>query len=865
MNHLPSFLSGRKPTLVVFFLAAFFFQNVRLSAQPGVGTAEIDSLLALALAAQKAADLPTAFRYASISKEKCEASIGKMNPQYATALHVMGVYYIRALQYEDALPACLEALDIRRKVLGSDNGDYAKTLNNVVVLFTGVGDFAKAKIYAKESLLLREKKYGTESLEYATGLLTYSNACFGLLEFDKAADLVIELLAIREGKLGKEDVRYYSVLNYLGVIYVEMGDLDKAVDCMESSIDLLLAANGQNKLDRNYCTYLSNLAVALGKTGDFERELAVAQEAVELLPPTETNLTILGVAYLDNHQYEKAVEITLKVNNILRSQLSTAAVYLPGHQLFGHLNTKQGVLTGILTDGLNYGTDYPALAGACYDDLLLFKGIGLSSQRFLEEAAALQDTGIAQAVQDWAAARKGLSEAYAQLSFRPEDLQKMEDEAVVLETRLLKQVGGFADALRQSTWQEVQKALKPGEAAIEFIDFPYRKAGIAYPGAEQLYAAWVVRPEFPVPVAIKLCFGPELAAILPADSLRNEPFLHRAYHGQMTVDGRSLADLLWSPLLPSLQGVHTVYYSPASRLHYLNIAAIAPDGKTPLAATIDFRRVLSTRTLALPKTDESTNKNAVLFGAIDFDADSLALATAAETFPENNPEMAGTRGGKWRFLRGSEKEVGDIAPQLRNKGFTVEKRSGTKAGEDFFQKYRKPGNAPYILHIATHGFALPMFQNKNSPAALPDNAFTTSSNVMMKSGLVLSGGNHAWMTGKPYEGMPDGILTSQEVGQLNLNGTELVVLSACETGLGEILGNEGVFGLQRAFKIAGAHYIIMSLWKVPDQETQELMTLFYKKWLEDKMTIPDAFRAAQGEMRRLYPSPYYWAGFVLVE
>ena len=157
MNHLPSFLSGRKPTLVVFFLAAFFFQNVRLSAQPGVGTAEIDSLLALALAAQKAADLPTAFRYASISKEKCEASIGKMNPQYATALHVMGVYYIRALQYEDALPACLEALDIRRKVLGSDNGDYAKTLNNVVVLFTGVGDLRRQK-YMPRSLCSFGKK-----------------------------------------------------------------------------------------------------------------------------------------------------------------------------------------------------------------------------------------------------------------------------------------------------------------------------------------------------------------------------------------------------------------------------------------------------------------------------------------------------------------------------------------------------------------------------------------------------------------------------------------------------------------------------------------------------------------------------------
>ena len=130
----------------------------------------------------------------------------------------------------------------------------------------------------------------------------------------------------------------------------------------------------------------------------------------------------------------------------------------------------------------------------------------------------------------------------------------------------------------------------------------------------------------------------------------------------------------------------------------------------------------------------------------------------------------------------------------------------------------------------------------------------------------MAGANYGWSTGKPIKkGMENGILTAYEISQLDLHHTELVVLSACETGLGDIDGNEGVYGLRRSFKIAGARYLIMSLWKVEDFQTQELMTAFYRYWLLDKQSIPDAFRAAQLEMRERYENPYFWAGFVLME
>ncbi|MBP6185625.1 MAG: CHAT domain-containing protein, partial [Saprospiraceae bacterium] len=174
--------------------------------------------------------------------------------------------------------------------------------------------------------------------------------------------------------------------------------------------------------------------------------------------------------------------------------------------------------------------------------------------------------------------------------------------------------------------------------------------------------------------------------------------------------------------------------------------------------------------------------------------------------------------------------------------------------------------SPRVLHIATHGFFFPDPVDKILTSREGEPVFKWSDNPMIRSGLILAGGNYAWQNGKAVSpDKEDGILTAYEISQMNLSNTELVVLSACETGLGDIQGNEGVYGLQRAFKIAGAKYLIMSLWQVPDRETMEFMTTFYKNWLEQKLSIPDAFRKTQREMRDRFFNPYSWGAFVLVE
>jgi CHAT domain-containing protein len=172
--------------------------------------------------------------------------------------------------------------------------------------------------------------------------------------------------------------------------------------------------------------------------------------------------------------------------------------------------------------------------------------------------------------------------------------------------------------------------------------------------------------------------------------------------------------------------------------------------------------------------------------------------------------------------------------------------------------------SPDILHIATHGFFFPDPEQNADNRLGEDNALRWSDNPLLRSGLALASANAAW-TGQSAPGrFEDGIATAYEISHINLSNTKLAVLSACQTGLGDIKGSEGVYGLQRAFKMAGVDYLLVSLWQVPDQETAEFMEAFYSAWLGGK-TIHQAFAKAQKKMRKKYRDVYKWGAWVLVE
>ena len=450
-------------------------------------------------------------------------------------------------------------------------------------------------------------------------------------------------------------------------------------------------------------------------------------------------------------------------------------------------------------------------------------------------------------------------------------------------------------------WQQVRAGLSDKEVAIEFVSFLDQTTNT------KRYGALVLKKEYKTPRYVALCTQSDLSELLQKNGLDEEFYQQNLYYSTADSDTPTLFDLVWKPLQPLLNNTKKIYYAPSGDLHRLNIAAISKQEQaTPLHQQYEFIRINSTRSLintyslegksALPEiklpclfnkapvskdltarffgnievdyydpSNIKQGKRAVLFGNIDYDADTVAIHNPIKmkenvsTTPPVTPKKAKQRQiGKisnWEVLYGTKTEIDVIQDKLIKSEYKVNVYEGHAASEQAFKLLGQQQESPRIIHIATHGFFL------------ADTTLQDADNQMNRSGLILAGANYAWKNGMPRKGKEDGILSAFEISIMNLQNTELVVLSACETGLGYIENNEGVFGLQRAFKRAGVKNLLVSLWSIPDNATQELMTRFYQNCLEKDMSMRDALKAAQQWMctQENYNNPYYWAGFVLLE
>jgi CHAT domain-containing protein len=299
----------------------------------------------------------------------------------------------------------------------------------------------------------------------------------------------------------------------------------------------------------------------------------------------------------------------------------------------------------------------------------------------------------------------------------------------------------------------------------------------------------------------------------------------------------------------------------------------------------EFRTVNSTRDLLREEAPPLAG-SAVLFGNPKFDLSEIeqhtalgparpdeTKADAAPTAPVSAGHIAANlrsrqmRGGALEELTGTQQEVEDVSTMLKSHGWQVLTYIGKEALEERVKGVRRPR----VLHLATHGFfeADQVRQLGERGVWGGETRASVLEDPMLRSGVYLAGANRVLTGGAPASDLDDGVLTAYEASQLNLQGTELVVLSACETGLGKSEAGEGVFGLRRGLQVAGAEAVLMSLWAVPDEETRELMALFYGKWLGGKEKH-EALREAQLEMRAKIMSthgvdlPFFWGAFVLV-
>ncbi len=417
-----------------------------------------------------------------------------------------------------------------------------------------------------------------------------------------------------------------------------------------------------------------------------------------------------------------------------------------------------------------------------------------------------------------------------------------------LEKTLSRRSYLFANQLENTTyqWKDIRNNLEKKETSISFIDFKYFN-GRAWTDTTY-YMALVIRPDDKTPQLIKLCLKRDLKKYLNYEKANQ----NNTYISENEV-AHKLYQLIWEPLESYLKKSTTVHYSPSGLLNIISFQTLLDEKGNRLNDIYQLNQYTTLRDFIKQRNQPknfSTNTIATFGGAnfnhsfdTSFDTpniDSLSLINFQPSLSKHREKIMES----WPYLEGTKKEVERISQLSNQSGWKAENYSDTIATEQNFKKLS--GNSPRILHIATHGFFLPdpkTDANELNHIQLMGDSYqkniSLSDQPLMRSGLIFTGANHVWKGGEVPEGIDDGVLTSYEIVNLDLRNTELVVLSACDTGLGDIESTEGIFGLQRAFKQAGVDKIIISIWKIPDNETIEFMETFYGYYLNG-----DSIRAA---------------------
>lgn len=391
------------------------------------------------------------------------------------------------------------------------------------------------------------------------------------------------------------------------------------------------------------------------------------------------------------------------------------------------------------------------------------------------------------------------------------------------------------DTTDRYSWENVKEYLKEGESLIELKRFTFLSAGEFQNGTKPpkdsiLYLAFIVKDRNAKSVKLKL--------IPDGNSLEKGTY---NYYRNAIASGQSTElpyTRYWMPVRDEIDGSKVVF-SGDGVFNLINLYTLRnPETKQYVSDEVSITLLNRSKELAQSKSNAGEKRTALLIGAPSFNLKDQA--PVSQNTNRNIEDFSQIIDQQFAELPGTEREINNIGHTLESNTWNVQAYTHNDATEDAI----KNTNSPLLIHLATHGFFLASSDSNINP--------------MLRSGLVFAG-----VENKEKRTIEDGILTAQEVATLDLSKTELVVLSACETGLGEFKNGEGVYGIQRAFTLAGVQQIIMSLWKVDDTATQQLMSFFYENLMLTN-NVSQSFVTAQQKLRKTYPEPRYWGAFQLI-
>lgn len=740
-------------------------------------------------------------------------------------LHSLSNLYQKQNNYIKAIDILNRSIDMSKMQGDTLNQSYIDEINSIAVLYNESGFNDKYTEFKDIILDLTKKLYGESSYKYQIQKLDKLD----ILSQTKPNDAIVELLDIIDSNVSTD---YFILYTITAKTYYSLGDYDNAEKYINISFNSAVIPT-QKALANTIKAQIN------AKKGDFQTAIKYQKEALSIaekyIPVKLKDISDdLALYYFENKDYNNSFEILH--NNINKEWNSyTDNLLLMSEYEREKYWTKNGTIHNYIhafipQDELNKQSKFSMLI---YEALLIRKNLQLRIHNSIIKNI-YKNKHKKNEYQEYVSLKNNSKHLIK------EGLNKLEE----LEKKL------YADLnieIPTINIKDLQANISPNDVLIEFSEYTNIHNN------DSLFSATILKKDWKYPITLKM-----------------------EINKNSSIENNRLYNIVWEPLLKHLDFNSNIYFSAAGKLHQIPIESLPiRDGKI-MSDAYNMYRLSSTRELALKK-EPAKYKKAVLYGGLNYNMTNEAMLTENAKYQTDSTYTLfasrglledSIRGYKWTNLNNTKMEVEYISEQMQQNGISTKVFQGNEGSEESFKALS--GKGYNIIHIATHGFFFPEPEAKRKdyfqPIMLSDDLgrnYAPADLSLFRTGLVLSGGNRAWQGDSIPDHVEDGILTANEIKDLDLRGADLVVLSACNTGQGEIT-SEGVFGLQRAFKMAGAQTIIMSLTEVDDQTTMAMMNKLYSNLMEGQ-SKHDAFYNAQRYIRSIKPDPKYWRGWIMLD
>ncbi len=752
-------------------------------------------------------------------------------------------------EYTEAEKSTRRARDIAVAQFGANSSRTAFCKKQLAAIYTSLGDYNKALDHINSSISIQKYVYGSDHIEVAKSLSQLALIKFYKNEPPKTIEPIFnESKKIIADKIGNRTPMYADVIKDLSIIYIEQNRFDDAFNSLTLA-ETIWKARVKDKRNLNLADIYALTGDVYYQQKNYKKAEEKYNQAKKLYegffsdehPDYVQVLSKLSKVYYMQGDKRRAKKTSQEVINNYDNFIKTYFASLSEREKSEYWNTIKTDYEFFNTIAIEFKDEDPKLIEQVYNNALSTKAILLNSSIKIRQTILNgNNEKLKKNYLDWLAKKEFLTTV---LSMSTEQLVENEidpalliDEVELLEKQLSEGselFGNDADK-NKVAWQNVQDVLAPDEVAIEMIRFRY---------FDHIFTDSIIYMGVYVKNSKELK-TPGMFVINNGKDLEGKYF--KVYRNSIIyrIKDKYSNKQYWKPIIDVVGNTSSIYLSADGVYNQINLEAIPTSNDKYVLDNSNIVLVSNTKDLFFNKTNTSKGKtadNASMFGN-----------------PIYYVDVSKPKKGAIGQLPGTEKEINALIQLLDKNGWTTSENLELNATEKAIKEIK----SPKIFHVATHGFFTPAQQVAQNAASGQKEA-TALENPLLRTGLLLTGAGDLLTKTEYNYNEEDGILTAYEAMNMNLDNTDLVVLSACETGLGETKVGEGVYGLQRAFMVAGAKTLIMSMFKVDDTATQKLMVNFYQKWITTG-NKRQSFVEAKKELRNEYKDPIYWGAFIMI-